>query len=151
MLDQSLRKACENIEIGGGPFGAVIVNEEGEIIAEAGNSVTSDFDPTAHAEVNAIRIACKKLGKFTLDNCVLYSSCEPCAMCMGAIYWSHLSKVYYASTRSDAALANFDDKFIYEEFNIEAEKRKIPGIYLNVKEGTSPFEKWVSKENKVPY
>jgi guanine deaminase len=114
MLDQSLRKACENIEIGGGPFGAVIVNEEGEIIAEAGNSVTSDFDPTAHAEVNAIRIACKKLGKFTLDNCVLYSSCEPCAMCMGAIYWSHISKVYYAATRSDAALANFDDKFIYE-------------------------------------
>ena len=120
--EEFMRKAIElsvnSVKKGGGPFGAVIVRN-GEIIAEASNNVTVDNDPTAHAEVSAIRNACRKLGTFDLTGCEIYTSCEPCPMCLGAIYWAHLDKIYYANDRKDAAAIGFDDDFIYKEIEVE--------------------------------
>jgi tRNA(Arg) A34 adenosine deaminase TadA len=143
----ALTGVAENV---GGPFGAVIV-KNGEIIAEASNCVTSTNDPTAHAEVTAIRIACQKLGTFQLDNCVIYTTCEPCPMCLGAIYWARPKAVYYAGTKDDASMAGFDDSFIYKEIELPIEKRSIPFIKLNNTEAGKVFDVWQQKDNKIDY
>ncbi len=134
----------------GGPFGAVVV-KDGEIIAEGYNRVTSDNDPTAHAEVIVIREACKKLKSFQLDDCVIYTSCEPCPMCLGAIYWARPKKVFYACNREDAASANFDDQFIYDELELKIEDRKVDFENIIRDEGLHVFEHWKTKNDKTEY
>jgi tRNA(Arg) A34 adenosine deaminase TadA len=134
----------------GGPFGAVVV-KDGKIIAEGYNKVTSKNDPTAHAEVEAIRNACKELNSFQLDDCIIYTSCEPCPMCLGAIYWARPKEVYYACTREDAANIDFDDQFIYNEISKEINGRKIPFINLMRNEASLVFKKWAKKEDKIEY
>jgi len=134
----------------GGPFGAVIV-KNGKIIAEGFNKVTSKNDPTAHAEVVAIRKACKKLNSFQLDDCIIYTSCEPCPMCLGAIYWARPKKVFYASTREDAAKIEFDDEFIYNEISKEINGRQISFINIMRDDASTVFKSWMEKENKIEY
>ncbi|GHC51393.1 nucleoside deaminase [Ulvibacter litoralis] len=134
----------------GGPFGAVVVKNN-EIIAEGFNKVTSTNDPTAHAEVTAIREACKKLNSFQLDDCVLYTSCEPCPMCLGAIYWARPKKVFYACNREDAADIGFDDQYIYDEIDADMSNRKIEFSKINREEALVVFEKWTTKNNKTEY
>jgi len=134
----------------GGPFGAVIVKDN-EIIAKGWNKVTSTNDPTAHAEVTAIREACKKLGTFDLSGCELYTSCEPCPMCLSAIYWARIKKIYYANTRKDAADINFDDDFIYKEIPLPLEKRAIPMEQVERDDAIKVFEKWSKKQDKKEY
>lgn len=134
----------------GGPFGAIVV-KNGEIIAEGFNKVTSSNDPTAHAEVVAIREACKKLNSFQLDDCIIYTSCEPCPMCLGAIYWARPKAVYYACTKEDAAEIGFDDQFIYEEIESEIGKRKVKFINLGREEGRKVFKNWETKEGRTDY
>ena len=134
----------------GGPFGAVIVKDD-KIIAEAYNEVTSSNDPTAHAEIVAIREACKNLNSFQLDGCIIYTSCEPCPMCLGAIYWARPSAVYYACTKEDAAEVGFDDDFIYKEIDSGMENRSIKFINLNREEGKEIFKKWADKEERTDY
>lgn len=134
----------------GGPFGAVVV-KDGEIIGEGYNSVISSSDPTAHAEVLAIREACRKLNSFQLEGCAIYTSCEPCPMCMGAIYWARLQKVFYASTREDAAEIQFDDQFIYEEFEKPKKKRQIDFQNLMREEALPLFKKWKETPDKTLY
>jgi tRNA(Arg) A34 adenosine deaminase TadA len=152
--EKFMRKAIvlakENIKTGNGPFGAVIV-KNGEIIAETSNSVTRDNDPTAHAEVNAIRQACEKLQTFDLSGCEIYSSCEPCPMCLGAIYWAQLDKLYFASSRQDAASAGFNDEFIYEEFAKNIRERKIPTRQIMKEEADVVFRTWDEFEDKIRY
>jgi tRNA(Arg) A34 adenosine deaminase TadA len=133
-----------------GPFGCVIV-KDGKVIARAHNTVTLTNDPTAHAEVMAIRKACKKLGTYQLTGCELYSSCEPCPMCLGAIYWSRPDKVYFACTRKDAAAAGFDDDVIYQELSLDIAFRKIPFEALLREEALHTFGEWDLKENKIKY
>lgn len=134
----------------GGPFGAVVV-KDGKVIAEASNTVTVDNDPTAHAEVNAIRKACAALGTFDLSGCELYTSCEPCPMCLAACYWAHIDKVYYAADREDAAAAGFDDSDIYREVALPEDRRRIPFVHIMEKEGLRPFMLWNSNDKKVEY
>jgi guanine deaminase len=134
----------------GGPFGCVVV-KEGKIIGQGWNKVTSTNDPTAHAEVTAIRDACKNLGTFQLDNCEIYTSCEPCPMCMGAIYWARPAKVYYANTRVDAANIGFDDSLIYTELTLPFEERKIQMISLGREEAIQVFDAWKQKTNRIDY
>jgi len=134
----------------GGPFGCVIVKDD-KIIGRGNNKVTSSNDPTAHAEVVAIRDACKNLGTFQLEDCEVYSSCEPCPMCLGAIYWARPKLVYYANSREDAANIGFDDSMIYEELGIELDKRKIPVINLGREEALKVFKEWQNKSNKIKY
>lgn len=134
----------------GGPFGAVVV-KDGKVIAEASNTVTVDNDPTAHAEVNAIRKACAALGTFDLSGCELYTSCEPCPMCLAACYWAHIDKVYYAADREDAAAAGFDDSDIYREVALPVDRRRIPFVHIMEKEGLRPFMLWNSNDKKVEY
>jgi guanine deaminase len=134
----------------GGPFGAVIVRE-GKIIAEGMNRVTSTNDPTAHAEVLAIRQACEKLRAFELKDCELYTSCEPCPMCLGAIYWARLSRIYFASTAEDAAKIGFDDSFIYEELKQPHARRRIPAIQIMREEALTGFAAWTAKADKITY
>ena len=134
----------------GGPFGAVIV-KDGKIIGEGNNRVTSTNDPTAHAEVVAIRNACSNLSSFQLEGCELYTSCEPCPMCLGAIYWARPKAIYYACTRMDAADAGFDDQFIYDELAVDFNERKIPIIQQARTESLEVFKKWKSKEDKTKY
>lgn len=134
----------------GGPFGAVVV-KDGKVIAEASNTVTVDNDPTAHAEVNAIRKACTALGTFDLSGCELYTSCEPCPMCLAACYWAHIDKVYYAADREDAAAAGFDDSDIYREVALPVDRRRIPFVHIMEKEGLRPFMLWNSNDKKVEY
>lgn len=150
-MQEAIRLAVENVQNGtGGPFGAVIV-KEGKIIAACGNTVTPDNDPTAHAEVNAIRQACRELSAYQLDGCEIYCSCEPCPMCLGAIYWARPARVYYASTKEEAAKAGFDDSFIYREIALPEPQRSIP--FLNEPEtGTGEeFRLWETKADKVEY
>src|SRR5690554_1645252 len=132
----------------GGPFGAIVV-KDGKIVGVGNNRVTSSNDPTAHAEVVAIRDACKNLNTFQLDGCVLYTSCEPCPMCLGAIYWARPDKVYYAATREDAAQAGFDDDFIYTELTMDPVSRSIPMIHYGRESALSVFRKWMEKEDKT--
>ena len=150
-LQQAIDLAVENAKSGeGGPYGAVIVKDN-QLIAASGNKVTSTLDPTAHAEVMAIRLACKKLNNFQLQGCILYSSCEPCPMCLGAIYWARLAKVYFACSRHDAAAANFDDSFIYDEISVLPHQRSIAMLHANLPNAMQPFELWAKKSDKVLY
>ena len=150
-LKRAIQLAEDGMDKGeGGPFGAVIV-KNGEIVAEANNKVTSNNDPTAHAEVVAIREACEKLQDFQLKDCVLYTSCEPCPMCLGAIYWARLKKVFYALNRKDAAKIGFDDQFVYDEIAREMDDRKIPFVNMMREEGLPVFEKWEEKGNRINY
>lgn len=134
----------------GGPFGAVVVKDN-VIIGRGNNRVASSNDPTAHAEVVAIRDACRQLGHFQLDDCVIYTSCEPCPMCLGAIYWSRPKAFYYACTREDAAAIAFDDDFIYQEINMPLDQRKIPALPLLRDEALLAFREWNDKLGKVVY
>lgn len=134
----------------GGPFGAVVV-KDGEIIAEGFNEVTSSMDPTAHAEMVAIRRACDHLNNFQLEGCTIYTSCEPCPMCLGAIYWARPEKVFYACTHEDAAEIDFDDGFIYREISKSIDNRRIPFKPLLREEGVEVFRKWTDKEDKLRY
>ena len=151
---QFMRRAIElskqSVESGGGPFGAVIV-KDGVIIAEASNSVTGDNDPTAHAEVNAIRQAAQKLQTFDLSGCSIYSSCEPCPMCLGAIYWARLDNLYFANTRHDAKAIGFDDSFIYDELTKPIDKRSIPTRQILRDEAYEAFKLWENNDSKIPY
>ncbi len=152
--EELMRRAIElsenSVRNGGGPFGAVIA-KDGEIIAEGSNKVTINNDPTAHAEVCAIRNACKILNTFELANCVIYTSCEPCPMCLGAIYWARLSKIFYANDRKDAAEIGFDDDFIYKEIAIEPQYRKKPSEILLRNEAINAFRMWTLKDDKTKY
>ena len=152
--EELMRRAIElsenSVRNGGGPFGAVIA-KDGEIIAEGSNKVTINNDPTAHAEVCAIRNACKILNTFELADCVIYTSCEPCPMCLGAIYWARLSKIFYANDRKDAAEIGFDDDFIYEEISIEPQYRKKPSEILLRNEAINAFRMWTLKDDKTKY
>lgn len=134
----------------GGPFGAVIV-KEGKIVAKSGNKVTTTNDPTAHAEVSAIRLACKKLKTFDLKGCVIYTSCEPCPMCLSAIYWARIDIVYYANTKTDAGAIGFDDKFIYEELEKPMEQRRLPVNQLLRDEALQAFKLWERSAMKIDY
>jgi len=149
-MREAVKLSLKNINEGGGPFGAVIV-KDGEIIAKGTNRVTANNDPTAHAEINAIREATQKLGTFDLSGCQIYSSCEPCPMCLGAIYWARLDKIYFANTKIDARDIDFDDSFIYEELEKPIEKRKIPTKQILREEAIVAFEKWRAKEDKMEY
>ncbi len=134
----------------GGPFGAVI-EKDGLIIAKGWNKVTSSNDPTAHAEVVAIREACKQLKTFDLSGCTIYTSCEPCPMCLASIYWAHLDRIYYANTRQDAAHIDFDDEFLYTEIALPIEERKIPMQQILREEAQKVFEMWIKKTDKIEY
>jgi tRNA(Arg) A34 adenosine deaminase TadA len=134
----------------GGPFGAVIARGD-TIIAEGFNKVTSSNDPTAHAEVTAIRLACEALGTFNLKGCEIYTSCEPCPMCLGAIYWARLDRIYYANTRADAAAIGFDDDFLYREIPLPLDQRSLPITPLLTDEGRVAFAEWAAKPDKISY
>ncbi|MDD3667622.1 MAG: nucleoside deaminase [Bacteroidales bacterium] len=150
-LQLAIDTALDNIKSNnGGPFGAVIV-KDGMLIAKSPNTVTSSNDPTAHAEINAIRLACKELKTFDLSGCEIYSSCEPCPMCLSAIYWARISKVYYAADRFNAQKAGFDDSFIYNEISLSEKERSIYMENAMHKEGQMPFELWQETENKTKY
>ena len=150
MMRKAIALSVKNIENGGGPFGAVIV-KDGKIIATGVNRVTAHTDPTAHAEVNAIRKAAKKLGTFDLSGCEIYSSCEPCPMCLGAIYWAHLDKLYYGNSKSDAKAIGFDDSFIYDEIELKPEKRKVKTVKFLHDEAIKAFKLWSEKPDKIEY
>ncbi|MES2837699.1 MAG: nucleoside deaminase [Bacteroidota bacterium] len=150
-MKEAIRLSIENVnERAGGPFGCVIV-KDGKIIARGYNKVTSSNDPTAHAEVVAIREACKVLNSFQLDDCEIYTSCEPCPMCLGAIYWARPKKVYYANTKKDAADINFDDDFIYKEIDLKIDARKLPFVQLMRNEALAGFDAWRNKVDKTLY
>ncbi len=134
----------------GGPFGCIVV-KDGEIVGRGNNKVTSTNDPTAHAEVTAIRDACKNLNSFQLDGCEIYTSCEPCPMCLGAIYWARPDKVYYGSSQSDAAAIGFDDEFIYKEIPLPYEERSISFIQVGRDIALKPFNEWIEKQDKTKY
>lgn len=151
ILMRAIELAQQNVQTGnGGPFGAVIV-KDGKIIAEGVNQVTTSNDPTAHAEIVAIRKACQVLGTFQLTDCEIYSSCEPCPMCLGAIYWARPKALYFASNKHDAARAGFDDSFIYDEILQPYEKRKITTQYIPLSEAQKVFDDWINADNKQPY
>lgn len=149
-----MRKAIalsrENVKQGGGPFAAIIV-KDGKVIAEASNSVTRDNDPTAHAEINAIRQACRELNTYDLSGCSIFTTCEPCPMCLGAIYWARLDRIYYGNNKTDAAEIGFDDAFIYQELNIPLNERIISMVNLLPEEAGEAFRDWELKEDKVTY
>ncbi len=150
-LLHAVQLATKHMQAGeGGPFGAVVV-KDGAIVAAGWNRVTSSNDPTAHAEVTAIRRACEVLGTFQLEGCILYSSCEPCPMCLGAIYWARPEALYFAATRKDAAKAGFDDSFIYDEVPLAPEKRTIPCIHLALDKSGDSFALWQQKQNRTEY
>jgi guanine deaminase len=150
-MREAIRLSVEKMEAGfGGPFGAVVVRH-GEIIARGYNNVLASNDPTAHAEVDAIRKACQALGDFQLTDCELYTSCEPCPMCLGAIYWARPRKVYYANTKADAAEVGFDDQFIYDEIDKDAPNRFIPMVQMLREEAQEAFRRWSKIENKKVY
>ena len=149
-MREAIRLASANVDNGGGPFGAVIARG-GEIIATGVNRVTANCDPTAHAEVSAIRAAAQKLGTFNLSGCEIYSSCEPCPMCLGAIYWARLDRLFYGNTKADAARIGFDDAFIYKELALPLPERTLRAEQLLGKEALATFEAWEQKTDKTPY
>ncbi len=150
-LREAVNLARENMSTGrGGPFGAVIV-KDGQIIARGCNQVLGSKDPTMHAEVDAIRTACKKLNNFELKDCVIYSSCEPCPMCLGAIYWARPKALYFAADRHTAARHGFDDKFIYDEIDKDTSARSIKTVRIELEDNEEPFELWDKKEDKIAY
>ena len=150
LMREAIRLSIENVDNGGGPFGAVIARD-GEIIATGTNRVTASNDPTAHAEVSAIRLAAEVLGTFNLSGCEIFTSCEPCPMCLGAIYWARLDKVYFANTKADAKAIGFDDSFIYDELALPRDRRKLPSVPMMRNEAIKVFEEWARKEDKVEY
>ena len=149
-MKRAVSLALESVKNGGGPFGAVIV-KDGRVVAEGANRVTLNNDPTAHAEVCAIRNACMNLNTFQLDGCEIYSSCEPCPMCLGAIYWAHIDKLYYGCNQKDAAAVGFSDEFIYKEIELDPSQRKLKTQELLPEEAARVFEAWREKEDKVEY
>ena len=149
-MKRAIELSIESVNNGGGPFGCVIVKKN-EIISEGSNKVTSTNDPTAHGEIVAIREACKKINNFNLNGCELYSNCEPCPMCLSAIYWSRIDKIYYANTREDAEKIDFDDSFIYSEFQKKIDERKITMIQMMREDALKAFELWNKKIDKVKY
>jgi guanine deaminase len=150
-LQLAIDLAAENVKSShGGPYGAVIV-KNGVVIASSGNCVTFNLDPTAHAEIMAIRLACEKLADFQLTDCTLYTSCEPCPMCLGAIYWARLQQVFFACNRHDAAAAGFDDSFIYDEILLSPPKRKIPMQQIILESALTPFQIWNQQKVKTLY
>lgn len=148
--ESTIKLAVGNVLKGGGPFAAIIV-KDGKVIASGANSVTILNDPTAHAEVVAIREACKVLNNFQLDGCILITSCEPCPMCLGAAYWSRVNAVYYIATKSEASAAGFDDSFIYEELELPHDQRRIPFIRMDISSFNEPFEVWGKYGDKTLY
>ena len=149
-MKRAIELSLESVNKGGGPFGCVIVKDE-KIVSEGSNKVTSSKDPTAHGEIVAIREACKKINNFSLSGFELYSSCEPCPMCLSAIYWARIDKVYFANTRQDAQNIDFDDSLIYSEFQKNIDKRKIPMVQMMRSEALKAFELWDKKTDKVKY
>jgi guanine deaminase len=150
-LRQAIDLAVDNVKQGvGGPFGALVV-KGGEVIATGTNRVTISNDPTAHAEIVAMRAASQKMRTFRLDGCEIYTSCEPCPMCLGAIYWARVNSFYFAASQQDAARGQFDDSFIYSELHKAAAERAIAGHRLLAAEGFRPFEEWLKSQQKVPY
>ncbi len=149
-MKRAIELSIQNIKNNGGPFGCIIVKEN-KIIAEGVNRVTFNNDPTAHAEIIAIRNACKKLNSFNLEKCELYTSCEPCPMCLSAIYWSHIDKIYYGNSRLDASKIGFDDDFIYNELNKDSSSRKIQMKQISQNEAKKAFLDWDKKIDKVEY
>ena len=149
-MKRAIELSLESVNKGGGPFGCVIGKDE-KIVAEGSNKVTSSKDPTAHGEIVAIREACKKVNNFSLSGFELYSSCEPCPMCLSAIYWARIDKVYFANTRQDAQKIDFDDSLIYSEFQKNIDKRKIPMVQMMRSEALKAFELWDKKTDKVKY
>ena len=149
-MKRAIELSVESVNNGGGPFGSIIVKDD-KIIAEGSNKVTSNNDPTAHGEIVAIREACIKLNNFSLNGCELYSTCEPCPMCLSAIYWARIDKIYYANTREDARKIDFDDSLIYTELQKNIDKRKIPMIQMMRNEALKAFEMWDKKTDKVKY
>ena len=149
-MRKAIELSIENVKNGGGPFGAVIVRN-GQVIATGTNRVTAHNDPTAHAEVSAIREACHKLNTFDLSGCEIYTSCEPCPMCLGAIYWAHLDKIYYGNNKTDAAAIGFDDSFIYDELALPREKRQKSMEELLPEEAISAFKLWQTTDDKTAY
>jgi guanine deaminase len=146
----AIRLSLESVERGGGPFGAVVV-KNGEVVATGSNSVTQHNDPTAHAEIIAIREAARKLNTYDLSGCTIYSSCEPCPMCLGAIYWAHFDKLFYANTKTDAQNIGFDDSFIYEELKLNPAMRNLPISSILREEALVAFEAWANKPDKTEY
>lgn len=150
-MEIAITEATENVAQGaGGPFGAIVV-KDGHVIGKGRNSVTALNDPTAHAEVQAIREACRHLNDFELKGCVIYTSCEPCPMCLGAIYWSRPDAVYYAGKKEDAAAIGFDDQFIYEQIAKPKKDRSIPMIQIQTQDHLRPFHTWRASNDKIEY
>lgn len=149
-MRQAIELSQKNVLEGGGPFGAVVV-KDGEVIGKGVNGVTRLNDPTAHAEVNAIRDACKTVNSFDLAGCQIYTSCEPCPMCLGAIYWSRIDHIYYANTKKDAASIGFDDQFIYDEIGKAYESRQIPFIKIEDENAIKAFNTWKDKSDNIRY
>lgn len=149
-MREAISLSVESLRNGGGPFGAVIV-KDGEIIARGKNCVTLKCDPTSHAEVNAIRQAASRLNTFDLSGCELYTSCEPCPMCLGAIYWAHIDRIYYANTKEDAKRIGFDDSFIYDEISLPPESRKLHSLRMLGDEAIGAFDEWDAKTDKIEY
>lgn len=149
-MQRAIDLSINSVKNGGGPFGAVIVKGD-KVVAESSNSVTLDNDPTAHAEVNTIRLACKNLNTFDLAGCEIYSSCEPCPMCLGAIYWARLDKLYFANNKTDAKSIGFDDSFIYEEIDLPYDKRSIKTTQFMREEALEAFRNWSDMEEKIEY
>ena len=149
-MQQAIDLSIENVANGGGPFGAGIVRD-GEVIATGTNRVTATCDPTAHAEVSAIRAACAKLGDFKLAGCTIYSSCEPCPMCLSALYWAGVERIFYGNTKEDAKAINFDDSFIYDQIALDYSERSIPCINIMREQALAGFKAWSDKEDKILY
>ena len=150
-MQMAIDLSIENVDNGGGPFGAVIVSPEGEVIATGVNRVTANNDPTAHAEVSAIRAACQKVRDFKLHGCTVYSSCEPCPMCLSALYWAGVKRICFGNTKADAKAIDFDDQFIYDQIELSREARSIKCDHFMNKEAIVAFDKWRDKTDKFEY
>ena len=149
-MQQAIDLSVENVQNGGGPFGALIVRD-GEVVATGVNRVTANCDPTAHAEVSAIRAACQRVGSFSLKGCTIYTSCEPCPMCLAAIYWAGIDRIYYGNTKEDAERIHFGDKFIYEELGRRPSERSVPAVMLMREQALRAFREWEAKADKIEY
>ncbi len=154
-INKNIEIACDlasaSVQMGGGPFGCIITNKNNKVISTGYNTVTQSNDPTAHAEINAIRSTSKILNKFNLDDCILYTNCEPCPMCLSAIYWSRIKTVYYGNTRTDAKNIGFDDEFIYNEFNKDNNEKSIKLYNCNSEYAKKSFDEWINKNDKIEY
>lgn len=150
-MQMAIDLSVENVDNGGGPFGAVIVSPEGEVIATGVNRVTANNDPTAHAEVSAIRAACQKVHDFKLHGCTVYSSCEPCPMCLSALYWAGVKRICFGNTKADAKTIDFDDQFIYDQIELSREARSIKCDHFMRNQAIVAFNKWRDKADKVEY